>query len=533
LLGDTIGANLDRTLARVGPDHEALVECATGRRFGYGALVAEIDACALGLDGLGVRKGDRVGIWAPNCAEWVFVQYATAKLGAILVTLNPAYGSKELAYVLQQSGISVLVAASGRSDDRRAMITELRGECPELREVIVIADPAWEALLAAGRSGDHELLAERSADLSADDPISIQYTAGTGGRARGATLSHHSLLNNGYFTGVGCGYTPADRVCIPVPYYHGFGMGMGNLGCTSHGATMIIPAPAFDPALTLRAVQDERCTSLYGVPAMFVAELALTDLGAYDLASLRTGIMAGSRCPVEVMQRVVQDLGMAEVTICHGMTETSPVSTQTGVDDDVERRTSTVGRVQPHLEVKIIDPSTGLTVPRGEPGEFCTRGYSVMLGYWNDPQQTGAVIDGARWMHTGDLAVMDDDGYLAIVGRIEDMIIRGGEKIDPRQVEEFLLSHPDVVDAQVIGVPDERFGEELMAWLRLRPGADALTAESLRTFRRGRAAHVTIPRYVKIVDDFPTTLTGRSMKVQLRALSITELGLQRAAGLRH
>jgi fatty-acyl-CoA synthase len=533
LLGDTIGANLDKTLDRVGADHEALVECATGRRFTYGDLVAEIDACALGLDGLGVRKGDRVGIWAPNCAEWVFVQYATAKLGAILVNINPAYRANELAYVLQQAGVSVLVSAPGvKTSDHRAVVAEVRADCPELREVVFLSDPAWESLLAEGRSGDLEVLVDRSRHLSADDPINIQYTSGPAGFARGATLTHHSLLNNGYVTGLGCGYTQADRVCIPVPLYHCFGMGMGNLGCTSHGATMIIPAPTFDPELTLRAVQDERCTSLYGVPAMFVAELGLLDVADYDLGSLRTGIMAGSPCPVEVMQRVVEEMGMAEVTICHGMTETSPVSTQTSVDDDVERRTSTVGRVQPHLEVKIVEPTTGLTVPRGEPGELCTRGYSVMLGYWNEPEQTAEVIDGARWMHTGDLAVMDDDGYLTLVGRIKHMVIRGGENIYPREVEEFLLTHPDVVDAQVIGVPDERFGEELMAWLRLRPGAETLTAESLRAFCTGKIAHDKIPRYVKIVDAFPMTVTGKIRRVQMRAISITELGLERAAGIR-
>ncbi|HEY5783904.1 MAG TPA: AMP-binding protein [Microlunatus sp.] len=518
----------------MGPDHEALVECATGRRFTYGELVAEIDACAVGLDELGVRKGDRVGLWAPNCAEWVFVQYATAKLGAILVNVNPAYRRNELAYVLQQAGISVLVSAPGfKTSDYRAMVAEVRAECPELREVIFLSDPSWETMLAVGRSGDHGVLLERSRHLSADDPINIQYTSGTTGFPKGATLTHHNLLNNGFSVGEGCGYTEADRVCIPVPYYHCFGMGMGNLGCTSHGATMIIPAPGFDPALTLRAVQDERCTSLYGVPTMFIAELGLSDAADYDLSSLRTGIMAGSPCPVEVMQRVVEEMGMAEVTICYGMTETSPVSTQTSIDDDLERRTSTVGRVRPHLEVKIIDPTTGLTVQRGEPGEFCTRGYSVMLGYWNEPDLTAEVIDGARWMHTGDLAVMDDDGYLNIVGRIKDMVIRGGEKIYPREIEEFLFTHPDVVDAQVIGVPDERFGEELMAWLRLRPGADTLTAEDLRAFCSGKIAHYKIPRYVKIVDDFPMTVTGKIRKVQMRAISVTELGLERAAGLRH
>ncbi|HEU4547402.1 MAG TPA: AMP-binding protein, partial [Microlunatus sp.] len=483
LLGDTIGVNLDATLGRVGPDHEALVECATGRRFTYGELVAGIDACALGLDGLGVRKGDRVGLWAPNCAEWVLVQYATAKLGAILVNLNPAYRTDELAHVLRQSGVSLLVSAPGSpTRDHRAMTAEVRRDCPELREVIIISDPAWQRLLADGRAGGHEVLIERSRHLSADDPINIQYTSGTTGPAKGATLSHHNLLNNGYLTGLGCGYTQDDRVCLPVPFYHCFGMGMGILGCLSHGATLIIPAAGFDPALTLRAVQDERCTSLFGVPAMFVAELDLPDFADYEVRTLRTGIMAGSPCPVEAMERVVSELGMTEVTICHGLAETSPVCTQTRVDDGLDRRTSTVGQVHPHLEIKIIDPSTGLTLLRGEPGELCVRGYAVMLGYWDAPERTAEVIDGARWMHTGDLAVMDDDGYLSIVGRIKDLVIRGGETIHPREVEEFLITHPDVVDAQVIGVPDERFGEELMAWLRLRPGADVLTAEGLRTF---------------------------------------------------
>ncbi|ADB73571.1 AMP-binding protein [Geodermatophilus obscurus] len=533
LLGDTIGANLDRTATRVG-DHEALVECATGRRFSYPEFVAEVDAVALGLDALGVAKGDRVGIWAPNCAEWAFVQYATAKLGAILVNINPAYRTHELAYVLEQAGISVLVSAPEfRTSDYRAMVAEVREDCPDLREVLFLGDDAWEQLLTTGRAGDRELLVRREAELSADDPINIQYTSGTTGFPKGATLTHHNLLNNGFFVGEGCGYTEADRICIPVPYYHCFGMGMGNLAATSHGATMVIPAPGFDPAATLRAVQDERCTSLYGVPTMFIAELALPDFGTYDLSSLRTGIMAGSPCPVEVMKRVVSEMGMTEVTICYGMTETSPVSTQTGADDDLDRRTSTVGRVHPHLEVKVIDPETGLTVPRGTPGEFCTRGYSVMLGYWDEPEKTAEVIDAARWMHTGDLAVMDAEGYLNIVGRIKDMVIRGGENVYPREVEEFLYTHPDVVDAQVIGVPDERFGEELMAWVRLREGAEPLTPEALRQFCSGRLAHYKIPRYVKIVDGFPMTVTGKVRKVEMREVSVRELGLEAAEAVRN
>jgi fatty-acyl-CoA synthase len=533
LLGDTIGADLDRTAARVG-DHEALVECATGRRWTYPELVADVDACALGLDALGVHKGDRVGIWAPNCAEWVFVQYGTAKLGAVLVTINPAYRTHELAFVLQQAGISVLVAAPEfRTSDYRAMVAEVRDECPDLREVLFLGDPEWEQLLATGRAADRGLLERRAAELSPDDPINIQYTSGTTGFPKGATLSHHNLLNNGFFVGEGCGYTEADRICIPVPYYHCFGMGMGNLGATSHGATMVVPAPAFDPAATLRAVQEERCTSLYGVPTMFIAELALPDFGTYDLSSLRTGIMAGSPCPVEVMKRVVAEMGMTEVTICYGMTETSPVSTQTGADDDLDRRTATVGRVHPHLEVKVVDSTTGIPVPRGTPGEFCTRGYSVMLGYWNEPEKTAEVIDAARWMHTGDLAVMDEAGYLNIVGRIKDMVIRGGENVYPREVEEFLYTHPDVVDAQVIGVPDERYGEELMAWVRLREGAEPLTPEALREFCAGRLAHYKVPRYVKVVDAFPMTVTGKVRKVEMREASVQELGLEAAAAIRN
>ncbi|MBA8794154.1 fatty-acyl-CoA synthase [Friedmanniella endophytica] len=533
LLGDTIGATLDRTAARVG-DHEALVECATGRRWSYPELVAEVDACALGLDALGVAKGDRVGIWAPNCAEWVFVQFGTAKLGAIMVNINPAYRTHELAYVLRQSGISVLVSAPEfKTSDYRAMVDQVRDDCPELREVLFLGDEAWQQLLATGRAADRSLLARREAELSADDPINIQYTSGTTGFPKGATLTHHNLLNNGFFVGEGCGYTEADRVCIPVPYYHCFGMGMGNLGCVSHGSTMIIPAAGFDPSATLRAVQQERCTSLYGVPTMFIAELGLPDFADYDLSSLRTGIMAGSPCPVEVMKRVVDEMGMTEVTICYGMTETSPVSTQTGADDDLERRTATVGRVHPHLEVKIVDAETGLTVPRGETGELCTRGYSVMLGYWNEPDKTAEVIDAARWMHTGDLATMDSDGYLNIVGRIKDLVIRGGENVYPREVEEFLYTHPDVVDAQVIGVPDERYGEELMAWVQLRDGAEPLTAESLRAFCSGRLAHYKIPRYVKIVDGFPMTVTGKVRKVEMRETSVTELGLEQVAAIRN
>ena len=533
LLEQTIGDNLDATAARFG-DREALVEFSTGRRWTYRGLVAEIDAVALGLDAMGVRTGDRVGIWAPNRAEWMLVQYATAKIGAVLVNVNPAYRTHELAYVLQDAGISVLVsAAEFRTSDYRAMVAEVRPECAALREVVFLGDPAWDDLVDTGRTADSARLAEIAAGLTPEDPINIQYTSGTTGFPKGATLTHRNLLNNGFFVGEGCRYTEHDRICVPVPYYHCFGMGMGNLAATSHGATVVIPAPGFDPAATLAAVQAERCTSLYGVPTMFIAELGLPDFASYDLSSLRTGIMAGSPCPVEVMRRVVDEMGMEEVTICYGMTETSPVSTQTGADDDLERRTSTVGRVHPHVEVKVVDPVTGATVPRGGTGEFCTRGYSVMKGYWNDPEKTAGVLDDDGWMHTGDLAVMDEDGYLNIVGRLKDMVIRGGENVYPREIEEFLHTHPDIVDAQVIGVPDEKYGEELMAWVTLRPGAEPLTAESLRAYCTGRLAHYKVPRYVKVVDEFPMTVTGKIRKVEMRAASITELGLEAVAATRN
>jgi fatty-acyl-CoA synthase len=533
LLGDTIGENFARAVAAF-PDREALVDRAAGRRLRYSELAAEVDACAQGLLDLGVEPGERVGIWAPNCAEWVFVQYATAEIGAILVNINPAYRTHELGYVLAQAGIRLLVSAPEfKTSDYRAMVAEVRPDCPELQDVIFLGDPEWLALLDRGRGADPARLAERAATLSADDPINIQYTSGTTGFPKGATLSHHNILNNGYFVGELCGYTELDRVCIPVPFYHCFGMVMGNLGATSHGACMVIPDAAFDPAATLAAVAEERCTSLYGVPTMFIAELGLPDFASYDLSSLRTGIMAGAPCPVEVMKRVVTDMGMTDVTICYGMTETSPVSTQTRADDDLERRVSTVGQVHPHVEVKIIDPVTGRTVPRGTPGELCTRGYSVMLGYWDEPEKTAEAIDRARWMHTGDLAVMDDAGYLNIAGRIKDMVIRGGENIYPREVEEFLYTHPDILDAQVIGVPDERYGEELMAWVRLRPGAAELSAEDLREFCSGRLAHFKIPRYVRVVEEFPMTVTGKIRKVEMREVSIEFLGLRDAATLRH
>ncbi|MEU5877149.1 AMP-binding protein [Spirillospora sp. NPDC047279] len=533
LLGDTIGANLDRTVAAY-PDRDALVERATGRRWSYAQLAETVESVALGLLELGVGKGDRVGIWAPNCAEWTFVQYATAKIGAILVTINPAYRVHELEYVLDQAGIRTLVAAPAfKTSDYAAMIEEVRPNCPDLKDVLLIGERSWIAVVEAGTRADRARLADVAATLGPDDPINIQYTSGTTGFPKGATLSHHNILNNGFFVGELCGYDEEDRVCVPVPFYHCFGMVMGNLAATSHGACVVIPAPAFDPKATLEAVAAEACTSLYGVPTMFIAELNEPDFASYDLSSLRTGIMAGSPCPVEVMRQVIERMGMDEVTICYGMTETSPVSTQTRADDSLDRRVSTVGTVHPHLEVKVIDPATGVTVPRGTPGELCTRGYSVMLGYWREPDKTAEAIDHARWMHTGDLAVMDEHGYVNITGRIKDMVIRGGENVYPREIEEFLYTHPDIVDAQVVGVPDLKYGEELMAWVRLRPGAEPLTTETLRTFCSGRLAHYKIPRYVHVVDEFPMTVTGKVRKVQMRAESIDLLGLSDAAGTRH
>ncbi len=523
LLGETIDANLRSAVARF-PDLEAVVDVATQRRLTYREVDDAVEAVARGLLARGVAIGVRVGIWAPNCLEWYLVQYATARIGAILVNINPSYRTHEVDYVLRQAQVGTLVAAAAfKTSDYRAMIDEVRGGLPQLTDVIYLGEPSWDALLADGAGQAPEATAQRSAQLSFDDPINIQYTSGTTGFPKGATLTHHNILNNGYFVGEVCGYTEADRICVPVPFYHCFGMVMGNLAATSHGACVVIPAPGFDPVATLQAVVDEECTSLYGVPTMFIAELAVPDFAGYDLSSLRTGIMAGSPCPVEVMKRVISEMHMPEVTICYGMTETSPVSTQTRAGDSLDRRVSSVGRVHPHLEVKVVDPDSGLPVPIGQPGEFCTRGYSVMRGYWNEPDKTAEVLrDG--WMHTGDLATMDDEGYLSIVGRIKDMVIRGGENVYPREVEEFLYTHPDIVDAQVIGVPDERYGEELMAWVRLRPDADPLTAEALREFCTGRLAHYKVPRYVHVVDEFPMTVTGKVRKVQMRADALELLG---------
>ena len=523
LIEQTIGDNLDAAVA-AHPDREALVDIESGRRWTYTEFLADVDALALGLLDAGVAKGERVGIWAPNCPEWTLTQYATAKIGAVLVTINPAYRSHELKYVLGQAGVSTLVAApSFKTSNYARMIEQVRPECPQLERVILTGEPSWHELVDAGRAGLSEgsdgaggrRLADVQRGLRNTEAINIQYTSGTTGFPKGATLSHRNILNNGFFVGELCSYTAEDRVCIPVPFYHCFGMVMGNLACTSHGATMVIPAPGFDPSITLRTVQDERCTSLYGVPTMFIAELGLPTFDDYDLTSLRTGIMAGSPCPEHTMRQVMERMHMEEVSICYGMTETSPVSLQTRKDDTVEQRTRTVGRVGPHLEVKIVDPVTHEITGRGEPGELCTKGYSVMLGYWEQPDKSAeVVVDG--WMHTGDIAVMDDDGYVAITGRIKDMVIRGGENIYPREIEEFLYGHPDVLDAQVIGVPDERFGEELMACVRLREGADPLTPASLRAYCEGKLAHYKVPRYVRVMDEFPMTVTGKIRKIELR-----------------
>jgi fatty-acyl-CoA synthase len=527
---ETIGANLERTIAGF-PDHEALVSCDQQQRYTYAELGAAVDELARGLVASGLDAADRVGIWSPNRAEWTLVQYATAKLGVILVNINPAYRTSELEYALRQSGCRMLIAAPAfKTSDYRGMVAEVRERLPELERVVFLDGSDWDELLASGATVSRDEVARRGAGLAPDDPINIQYTSGTTGFPKGATLTHRNILNNGFMVGEGCRYTEADRVCIPVPFYHCFGMVMGNLACTSHGATMVIPAPAFEPEATLRAVATERCTSLYGVPTMFIAMLEAPDFEAHDLRSLRTGLMAGSPCPVEVMRRVIERMHMSEVGIAYGMTETSPVAAQTAFDDPLEKRVGSVGRVGPHLEIKIVDPVTGETVLRGEPGEFCTRGYSVMLGYWNDAERTDEAIDSDGWMHTGDLATMDAEGYANIVGRSKDMVIRGGENLYPREIEEFLYAHPDVADVQVVGVPDERYGEELVAWIIPRSGA-TLDRDGVDEFCRGRIAHNKIPRYVRLTEEFPMTVTGKVQKFKLREQAIEELGLSSAANV--
>ena len=533
LLGETIGANLERTVARF-PDAEALVSCHQGLRYTYAQFDEAVNDVARGLLALRLEVGDRVGMWSPNYAEWTLVQYATAKIGVILVNVNPAYRLHELTYALNQSGCRFLVAApSFKTSDYRAMVDEARGDIPVLEDTIFLFSPEWDALRTAGQSVSIDAFRKRADSLQFDDPINIQYTSGTTGFPKGATLSHHNILNNGFFVGEGCRYTEHDRVCVPVPLYHCFGMVMGNLGATTHGACIVYPEAAFDAAATMRAIQQERCTSLYGVPTMFIAQLGHADFSTVDFSSLRTGLMAGSPCPVEVMKQVTVQMHMPEVGIAYGMTETSPVSTQTATDDTLDRRTGTVGQVMPHLEIKVVNPETGRIVERGETGEFCTRGYSVMLGYWNDPAKTAEAIDAAGWMHTGDLAVMDDDAYANIVGRIKDLVIRGGENVYPREVEEFLYTHPAIADVQVIGVPDLRYGEEIMAWVRLNDGVDPSTVsvQTIREFCTGKISHYKIPRYVKIVGEFPMTVTGKVRKIEMREASITELGLEAAAAV--
>lgn len=532
IIEETIGENFER-IAGTYPDVDALVDVTGGRRWTYRELDADINRVARGLMSLGIDAGDRVGIWAPNCPEWVLVQYATAKIGAILVNINPAYRTHELAYALNQSGVRTLVCATAfKSSDYVTMVEQVRPEVPSLVDVLSIGTSDWADLITVAGQVSEEALRTRMSQLSNTDPINIQYTSGTTGYPKGATLSHRNVVNNGYFVTESIHLEAGDRLCVPVPFYHCFGMVMGNLGCTTHGATIVVPSPGFDAARTLEAIERERCVGVYGVPTMFIAMLADPDFAQRDLSSLRTGIMAGSVCPVEVMKRCIDDLHMAEVAIAYGMTETSPVSCQTLVDDDLDRRTATVGRAHPHVEIKVVDPGTGETVERGHSGELCTRGYSVMLGYWNNEECTREVIDSDGWMHSGDLAVMREDGYCTIIGRIKDMVIRGGENIYPREIEEFLLTHPDIEDVQVVGVPDEKYGEELCAWVRMRTDRASLDVAAVRAFATGRLAHYKIPRYVQMVESFPMTVTGKVRKIEIRAQAIELLGL-RESGRSH
>lgn len=525
----TIGAALDATVERFG-DREALVVPHQDVRQTWREFAASVDDVAKGLLAAGVEPGDRVGMWSPNYAEWVYVQFATAKIGAIQVNVNPAYRTNELQYALAQSGCRLLVTRTSHlTSEYRSMVDEISAEVPGLEQVVYFDTDDWDRMIEAGQTISDERLVEVGAALVPTDPINIQYTSGTTGFPKGATLSHRNILNNALAVASSCGYDETDRVGIPVPFYHCFGMVMGNLACAATGATMVIPCATFDAGAVLEAVQAERCTSLYGVPTMFIAELGHPDLASFDVSSLRTGIMAGSSCPIEVMRQVISDLNMSEVTIAYGMTETSPVSTQTSVTDSVEHRVTTVGRVLPHVESKVIDPETGEIVERGQAGEYCTRGYHVMIGYWSDPEKTAEAIDDDGWMHSGDLATMDADGYVNIVGRIKDMVIRGGENIYPREIEEFLYTHPAIADAQVIGVPDERYGEELMACLQLQPN-QTVTEDEVREYCRGKIAHFKIPRYVSVVDEFPMTVTGKIRKVEMREKAIADLGLEHVAG---
>ena len=546
LLGETIGENFERIAARF-PLHDALIEAAPvpgadARRWSYTKLNDDVDRLARALLALGVAKGERVGIWSPNCAEWTILQYATAKIGAILVNVNPSYRSHELEFVAKQNGMRLLVTApSDHNSDYVGMARQALAECPDLRELVFLPDSepdgldggvpqsgqelTYAELLKRADGVGHSGLKARMAELDPHDPINLQYTSGTTGFPKGATLTHHNILNNGYSIGELLGYTEHDRVVIPVPFYHCFGMVIGNLNALSHGAATIIPGRSFTPAAALEAVQDFGGTSLYGVPTMFIAELALPDFASYDLSTLRTGVMAGSLCPIEVMKRVISEMNMKDVAICYGMTETSPVSTMTRSGDTLEQRTQTVGRTMPRLESKIVDPATGDVLERGQIGELCTRGYAVMQGYWDQPDKTAEAIDAEGWMHTGDLARMDADGYVVIEGRMKDMVIRGGENIYPREIEEFLYTHPAIQDVQVIGVPDPKYGEELMACVILKPGAAPLDAAAVAEYCRGKLAHYKIPRYVEVRENFPMTVSGKVRKVEMREEAVARLGL--------
>ncbi|KGJ80786.1 AMP-binding protein [Cryobacterium roopkundense] len=532
LLECTIGDHFELIVARF-PDRDALIEVATGRQWTYRELNVAVDSLALGLLALGIERGDRIGIWSPNCAEWTIVQYATAKIGAILVNVNPAFRTVELEYVVRQCGMRMLISApADKNSEYTAMAREALASCSELRELVFLgtdADPThagefdYPHVLDAGRDVSPLDLRDRMDELTAQNPINLQYTSGTTGFPKGATLTHRNILNNGFFIGELLSYTELDRVVLPVPFYHCFGMVIGNLNIYSHGAAAIIPGRGFTASAALHAVQDHGGTSLYGVPTMFMAELALPDFAEFDLSTLRTGVMAGSTCPVAVMQRVIDEMNMVDVAICYGMTETSPVSTMTRSDDTIALRTSTVGRTMPHLENKIVDPGTGETAPRGEIGELCTRGYSVISGYWNEPEKTREAIDDESWIHTGDLASMDADGYITVEGRIKDMVIRGGENIYPREIEEFLYRHPSIHDVQVIGVPDEKYGEELMACIILKPGVDPVTAADLAEFCHGRLAHFKIPRFTDVRESFPLTVSGKIRKIDMRNEAIARM----------